>query len=122
MLRVLIIDDESDIRHTLSDMIARHCPQISLVGTVTCMEDGVNAIRTMQPDLVFLNIGRKNQTKINLLCAVRTIEFKVIAISAFDKARIQALKLSGIEYLLKPIDPTVLESAVRRIQATSINN
>lgn len=122
MLRVLIIDDESDILHTLSDMIARHCPQISLVGTVTCMEDGVNAIRTMHPDLVFLNIGRKNQTKIKLLCAVKSIEFKIIVISACDNARIQAIKLSGIEYLLKPIDPAVLKSAVKRMQTTSINN
>ena len=118
MLRALIIDDESDIHKILADMLARHCPQVSLVGSVTCMDDGVNAIRTMHPDLVFLNIGRKNQTKIKLLCAVKTIEFKIIVISACDKARIQALKLSGIEYLLKPIDPAVLKSAVRRMLAT----
>ena len=122
MLRALIIDDESDIRKTLSDLIARHCPQVSLVGTVTCMEDGVNAIRTLHPDLVFLNIDRKNQTKIKLLCAVKSIEFKIIVISACDKARIQALKLSGIEYLLKPIQTTDLKIAVSRVRTTPIIN
>lgn len=116
MLRTVIIDDEPHIRDTLARLLARHCRQVSLVGDATGVADGITVIRTLNPDLVFLDINMNDGTGFDLLRSFETMDFKVIFISAFDKASIQAFRLSGVEYLVKPINPAELMAAVKRIE------
>ncbi len=115
MLRTIIIDDEVHIRDTLTRLLARHCPQVSVVGEASGVAEGINAIQTLHPDLVLLDINMKDGTGFDLLNALSSIDFKVIFISAFDKNTIQAFRLSGVEYLLKPVNPVELEAAVDHV-------
>ena len=116
MLRTVIIDDEPHIRDTLARLLARYCRQVSLVGDAQGVADGIRVIRTLNPDLVFLDINMNDGTGFDLLRSFETMDFKVIFISAFDKASIQAFRLSGVEYLVKPINPAELMAAVKRIE------
>jgi two-component system LytT family response regulator len=86
------------------------------VGDATGVADGIRVIRTLNPDLVFLDINMNDGTGFDLLRSFETMDFKVIFISAFDKASIQAFRLSGVEYLVKPINPAELMAAVKRIE------
>jgi len=116
MLRTLIIDDESHNRDTLRKLLARHCPQVSVVGEASGVGEGINAIRKFKPELVFLDINMGDGSGFDLLHALTAIDFNVIFISASDKHTIQAFRLSGVEYLLKPVNPEELIAAVIRVE------
>jgi len=116
MLRTLIIDDESHNRDTLRKLLARHCPRVSVVGEASGVGEGINAIRKFKPELVFLDINMGDGSGFDLLHALTAIDFNVIFISASDKHTIQAFRLSGVEYLLKPVNPEELIAAVIRVE------
>ena len=118
MLRTLIIDDEAHIRDTLSRMLESFCPQVSVVGEAAGVADGISAIKELHPDLVLLDINMKDGTGFDLLHAFPKKNFKVIFISAFDKSTIQAFKLSGLEYLMKPVNPEEITAAINCVMKT----
>ncbi|MBE0648966.1 MAG: response regulator [Bacteroidales bacterium] len=116
MLRTLIIDDEAHSRDTLRKLLELNCPQIFVAGEAASVAEGIKEISTLHPDLILLDINLKDGTGFDLLHALPAIDFKVIFISASDKHTIQAFRLSGVEYLLKPVNPEELIAAVTRTQ------
>jgi two-component system, LytTR family, response regulator len=120
MIRTIIIDDEAHIRDTLTRLLESFCPQVSKVGEACGVADGIKAIETLHPDLVLLDINMKDGTGFDLINAFPEIDFKVIFISAFDKKTIQAFKLSGFEYLMKPVNPEEMTSAINRVMKTEL--
>ncbi|MBP6978429.1 MAG: response regulator [Bacteroidales bacterium] len=115
MIRTLIIDDEPHIRDTLAKILARHCPQTRVMGTASDVAGGIEAIKRLKPSLVLLDIHLPDGTGFDVLHALERIDFRVIFISAMDKETIQAFRLSGMEYLLKPVSPIDLSDAVKRV-------
>jgi two-component system, LytTR family, response regulator len=120
MLRTVIIDDEAHIRDTLARLLESCCPHVSVVGEASGVADGIKAIKELHPDLILLDINMKDGTGFDLLNAFPEINFKVIFISAFDKNTIRAFKLSGLEYLTKPVNPEELAAAIKRVMAGKI--
>ena len=115
MLQAIIIDAENHVRDSLAKLLAMHCPKVAVVGEAAGMKEGVNAIQSLKPDLVFLDIDLKDGTGVDLLNNLNVVDFKIIFISARDKNAIQAFKLSCVEYLIKPINPEELKVAVRQV-------
>jgi two-component system LytT family response regulator len=120
MLRTLIIDDEAHIRDTLSRLLECFCPQVIVAGEASGVVDGIKAIKKLQPDLILLDINMKDGTGFDLLNAFPIKDFKVIFISAFDKNTVQAFKLSGMEYLMKPVNPLEITAAINRVMNTEL--
>ena len=113
MLRTIIIDDEPHIRDTLRKLLARHCPQVSVIGEASGVADGIRAIKKLHPELVLLDINLEDGTAFDLLHSLNSVDFKIIFISACDKTTIQAIKLNRLEFLTKPVNPDELIAAVK---------
>jgi two-component system, LytTR family, response regulator len=111
----VIIDDEAHIRDTLVRLLESCCPQVSVVREASGVADGIKAIKELHPDLILLDINMKDGTGFDLIRAFPEINFKVIFISAFDKNTIRAFKLSGLEYLTKPVNPEEIADAIKRV-------
>jgi two-component system, LytTR family, response regulator len=114
MLRALIIDDEAHMRDSLTRLLARHCPQVTVAGTAGTVAAGITAIQELHPDLVLLDIQLEDGTGFDLLNALPSIDFKVIFITAYDQYALQAFRFSAVDYLLKPVNPEMLAEAVGR--------
>jgi two-component system LytT family response regulator len=115
MIQVLIIDDEDHIRDSLSKLLARHCPQVSLAGEADGVATGLKAIQSFHPDLVLLDIQMTDGTGFDLLNSFTAIDFKIIFVTAFDQYALQAFRFSAVDYLLKPVNPEALAEAVNRV-------
>jgi two-component system, LytTR family, response regulator len=115
MTRALIIDDEAHNRDTLGKLLQRYCPEVTVVGKASGVKSGVTAIGEFHPDLVFLDMNMADGTGFDLLHSLMPLDFRVIFVSAMDKNLVHAFRLSGMEYLLKPVDPNALCDAVRRV-------
>lgn len=116
MLKAVIIDDEPKARKAISNILEKHCPNISIAATGDSLKSGLEAIKNNQPDIVFLDIQLGNATGFDLLKEAGTVNFKVIFITAYEKFAIKAFRFSAIDYILKPINPAELLEAVQKTE------
>lgn len=113
MIRAIIVDDEQHCIIRLSEMLTNYCPrQIELVATCDNADDAIAAIKSLKPDLLFLDVELQETTGMDLLRQFPQIDFEVIFTTAYEKYAIQAFKFNAIDYLLKPIDADELTMAV----------
>lgn len=114
-LRIIIVDDEHHSRESLKNLLQSYCAEIEIAGTADSIETGVDAIRIHRPDVVFLDIELQHGTGFDLLNAVGNLDFDVVFTTAFEHYALKAVKISAVDYLLKPIDVDELIEAVSKI-------
>jgi two-component system LytT family response regulator len=115
MIKTIVIEDEAKSRQMLAAMIERNCPQISIVGLAKDVKEGVNLIKELKPELVFLDISMPDGSGFDLLEQVSGYNFELIFATASDQFAIKAIKYSACDYLLKPIDADELKLAVDKV-------
>ncbi len=119
-IKAIIIDDEEHAAQRLSELLTKHCKQsIKLAGSFLSINDGLHAIKVLQPQLVFLDVHIHDQTGFDLLEQLPDKNFDIIFVTAYEKYAIQAFKCSAVDYLLKPVDPDDLMQAVEKVQRRS---
>jgi len=116
MLRVVIIDDEEQACRALKNMLAFYCSEVEVVAMANGVEAGIRAIQTYQPDLVLLDIQMPDGSGFELLHKVKPVDFRVIFVTAHDQFAIKAIKLSALDYILKPVNPEELMSAISKAE------
>lgn len=116
MIKSLIIDDEADAREVLKLALEKYCPEVEVLVACATPEEGLKAIRSHQPDLVFLDVQMPHMSGFDLLEQLGDINFAVIFVTAYDRYAIKAIKFSALDYLLKPVDPDDLVSAVQKAE------
>lgn len=116
MFKAIVIDDEKNARELLSGMLKLYCPDMTVVGEADGVNSGIEAIKNLKPDVVFLDIQMPDGTGFDLLKAFDSINFKYIFVTAYQEYAIRAFKFSAIDYLLKPVDPSELIVAVDKLQ------
>lgn len=108
----ILIDDETHSRSVLNTMLQRYCRQIKVVGETDDMDEAIRLIKTVRPEIIFLDIELGQSSGFDLLEALDYINFQIIFVTAFDTFAIKAIKWSAQDYLLKPVDPAELVNAV----------
>jgi two-component system LytT family response regulator len=116
MVKAVIIDDELHCINTLSMLLKAYCPDVHVVAACQSPVDGKNAIETLKPDLVFLDIEMPEMNGFKLLEQLHDIFFALIFTTGYDQYAIRAIKFSALDYLMKPIDPNELISAIKKVQ------
>lgn len=111
-VRAVIIEDEPQAREMLTTLLEDYCQEIHIIGSASNVQDGVVAIKKLVPDLVFLDIEMPNEKGLELFKYFDKIDFEVIFTTAYDQYAIDALRLSALDYLLKPIDLKELRTAL----------
>lgn len=116
MLRAVVIDDIETIRKKNTAIIKATCPTISIIGQADSVASGVELIKQVSPDLVFLDVEMPDGTGFDLLQQLKPISFKVIFITGYEDFAIKAFRFSAIDYLLKPLDAEELAEAVKKAE------
>lgn len=117
-MRAILIDDEPDNINLLALQLARHCPQVDIIGQFTNSLEGLKAIHQLRPSLVFLDIEMPLMNGFQLLEKVGEITFNIVFVTAYDQYAVRAFRFSALDYLLKPVDTVDLIGAVRRAEQT----
>ncbi|HVY74413.1 MAG TPA: LytTR family DNA-binding domain-containing protein [Puia sp.] len=115
MVKAILIDDEQHCLETLGLLLARHCPDVEIIETCRTAEKGMNAIEKFKPDIVFLDIEMPVMNGFEMIERCGEINFEIIFTTSYDQYAIKAIKLSALDYLLKPIVPKELIAAVQKI-------
>jgi len=113
-MNAVIIDDEANVRNTISVLLGENFPGISIMASAGTVEEGYEAIVKYKPDLVFLDIELPDGTGFDLLRKFQQIPFKIIFVTGHQEYALDAIKVSALDYVLKPVDTDELRHAVEK--------
>lgn len=116
MIKAILIDDEGHCIDTLSILLKEHCRNVTVVAQCRSAAEGLQAIESNKPDLVFLDIEMPGMNGFEMLEQIDEISFAIIFTTSYDQYAIKAIHFSALEYLLKPIGSAELISAVKKVQ------
>jgi two-component system LytT family response regulator len=114
MLRTIIIDDEENIRILLRSILHSHCPGVEIVAEAGSVAEAYEAITLHKPDLILLDIRLGDGTGFGLLEKFEKIDFRIIFITSYEQYALKALKLSAIDYIVKPVITEELTAAIEK--------
>lgn len=115
MLKAIILDDEKHCIDRIIQLSKQLNNAIEIVGYYSNIESAYEAIKKLQPDLIFLDIQIHDTNGFDLLKKFDSITFHVIFTTAYESYAIQAIKFSAFDYLLKPIDLDDLKETINRL-------
>jgi two-component system LytT family response regulator len=112
MIRTILIDDEPLARSIVREYLASY-PELDVVQECNDGFEGVKAIATHKPDLIFLDI---QMPKINGFEMLELVDQPpaVIFTTAFDEYAIKAFESHAVDYLLKPFSKDRFDKAMQK--------
>src|SRR5210317_76908 len=117
MIKAVIIEDEKKSRDALLGLLNKYCPSVQVLGEADGYRKGIELVRELKPDVVFLDIQMPDGSGFRLLEEVGRVNFEIIFTTAFDQFAIKAIKYSALDYLLKPIDPEELVNSLKKVES-----
>lgn len=115
MINVIIVDDEPKSRDVLKTLLNRFCSEVHILAQAGSVTEAKELIRQHNPDLLFLDIEMPGGNGLELLESGATGNAEVIFVTSYAHYAIPALRLSAVDYLLKPIEVEELRAAVDRV-------
>jgi two-component system, LytTR family, response regulator len=120
--RVLIVEDEDHARRYLRELLEDE-PQIEVVGESSNGIQGVEQIRELSPDIVFVDVqmpGLDGFGMIDQIAGTRLPLF--VFVTGYGEYAVKAFEIEAVDYLCKPFDKERLslsvERALRRLNAS----
>jgi two-component system LytT family response regulator len=114
-LKAILVDDEKGSLESLSFEIKEYCPEIQVIAACQDPLDGLEKIRKLQPDLIFLDIEMPGMNGFELLQQLADLSLNVIFVTAYDQFAIRAFDFNAVDYVLKPVRKAKLISAVQKV-------
>lgn len=111
-MKAVIIEDENLIAVDLKQKIAAVANDVEIIEHLDSLESASAWLSTHeQPDLFFMDIQLGDGVSFELFEHTK-IKCPVVFTTAYDEYAIQALKVNGTDYLLKPVDTEELKKAI----------
>ncbi|HEY6978722.1 MAG TPA: LytTR family DNA-binding domain-containing protein [Chitinophagaceae bacterium] len=116
MIKAILVDDEVHCLDTLSILLKEYCPEVQILDKCRSAKAALETIEKLKPALVFLDIEMPAMNGFELLEQFEEIPFAIIFTTSYDQYAIKAIRFSALDYLLKPIDPKELMTAVHKVE------
>ena len=119
-IRVLVVDDELDMRDVIAFSLEQSGAEVIAVATAT---KALEVLAQFQPDILVSDIGMPDMDGYMLIRQIRALpseqggQIKAIALTAYaaDFDQRQALQAGFQQHLAKPIEPAVLVRAIVKL-------
>ena len=115
MIRLLVVDDEPNVRFSLEQALASATIEVATVPTA---REAIASVGRRGADVVILDVRLPDMTGLDAFDRIRQLDprLPVIIITAFasTETAIEAMKRGAFEYLLKPLDLHELRAVVGR--------
>jgi len=113
-VRVLIVDDEPPARQRIRGLLAE-TDGVEVVGECGDGFQAIEAVRTLRPDLLFLDVQMPELDGFEVLAALDGEALPtVIFVTAYDQYALKAFEARALDYLLKPYDAERFHAVLRR--------
>ena len=113
-MHVVIVDDEAAVRKTIARFLEKDFPEITVAATAGSVEEARRAVEKHRPGLLFLDVELPDGTGFDLLKQMPGDDLRVIFITGHQEYALAAIKVSAVDYILKPVDPDEFRQAVEK--------
>jgi two-component system, LytTR family, response regulator len=110
------VDDERLARKRLRSLLTAD-PEIMLIGEAATVSEAAAVAALERPDLILLDVQMPPDTGFDLLPLLPSPAPAIVFTTAHDVFAVRAFEVSAVDYLLKPISPERLKSALERVRA-----
>ena len=116
-LNVLIIEDEAPAVEKLERYLQKYSASIKVIARIESVGKAVEWLTQHQSeiDLIFMDIQLTDGVSFKIFEQIK-VEKPVIFITAFNEYALDAFKVSGIDYLLKPITYSDLSISLQKLE------
>jgi two-component system, LytTR family, response regulator len=111
-LRVVVVDDEEPARALLREYLGR-AGGVEIVGECRNGFEAVKAVNDLHPDLLFLDIQMPKLNGFEVLELLGR-DVAVVFATAYDEHAIRAFEVNAVDYILKPVSPERVKTALDR--------
>ncbi len=115
MINAAILDDEPRSSWLLEQKLHDFRDSINIKVIYNSPEKALQEIRTHKPDILFLDVEMPGMNAFQFLERLGEFSFEIIFTTAHNTYILDALRVSAIDYLLKPIDEDELRKAIDRL-------
>lgn len=116
-MKAIIVDDEMLARRELRRLVAEYA-WLEVVGEAANIEEALVHTHRLTPGLLFLDIQMPGGSGFDLLGRLDYLP-QVIFTTAYDQHAVRAFEVSALDYLLKPIEPERLATALAKVGSAS---
>ncbi|MFD3303777.1 protein-glutamate methylesterase/protein-glutamine glutaminase [Alteromonas macleodii] len=108
MIKVLVVDDSALVRQLLTEILNSH-PEITVVGTAGDPYQARNKIKTLNPDVVSLDVEMPRMDGLTFLSnLIRLRPLPVVMVSSLTErgaeVTLEALSIGAVDFVSKPKD------------------
>lgn len=115
-MKIVIIEDEWLVAEDLSASLKQIRPGINIECILGSVKEAVDYFKqSPQPDLIFSDIQLGDGLSFEIAQSI-DINVPIIFCTAYDDYAIDAFKVNGIEYILKPFSTDSLEKAISKFE------
>jgi two-component system, LytTR family, response regulator len=120
-IRTILVDDEKLATQGLEIRLAPY-EDIEIVATCLNGREAIRKIKTLKPDLVFLDIQMPGFDGFSVVQGVMDIDPPMfVFVTAYSEHAIRAFDANAIDYLMKPVEPDRLADTMERVRAQLAN-
>jgi two-component system LytT family response regulator len=113
-IRAVIVDDEALARDAIRLRLKSE-PDIEVVGEAADGADAVELIKTLQPDLLFLDVQMPVMDGFEVIEHVSSDHLPIVVfVTAHDRYALKAFETHALDYLLKPFTASRFHAAIDR--------
>lgn len=116
MLKAIILDDEIRGSSLLDRKLAIFQDDLRVEAIFNDPYKALSKIVEIEPDVLFLDVEMPGLNGFQFLEKLGAFNFEVIFTTAYDTYTLEALRLSAVDYLVKPIDEDELHTAIFRLK------
>ncbi len=113
-MNTIIIEDNLDCAELLILELKQHWPSASVIGQSDSLREGVSLIKTLRPDIVFLDLELTDGNGMEIFDFFEKPTFECIILSGYRKFAIEAFRNNALDFLLKPIQSKQLIEAKKK--------
>ena len=115
-IRTILVDDE---KLAIQGLQLRLEPfeDVEIIETCQNGREAIRAIKTLKPDLVFLDIQMPGFDGFSVVQGVMEIDPPLfVFVTAFQEHAIRAFEANAVNYLMKPVDEDKLADTIERVR------
>lgn len=113
-MKLLIVEDEQLLARQLTKMLVTLEPGAEILGQTNSIESTVDWLKNNEmPDIIFMDIELADGQCFAIFEQF-PLKSPVIFTTAYDEYVLKAFKVNSIDYLLKPIKPAELKTALEK--------
>lgn len=117
-MKIAIIEDEPKITESLKLILMEIDPSISVMKILSSVKSSVEWLRVNQSscDLLFMDINLTDGLSFEIFNQIES-NTPIVFLTAYDQYALDAFKVNGVDYILKPFDKTKIKQSLKKFKS-----